>query len=194
MSVLVACRGLRAAPHQVESVPVSGMSPSTSYQEALAYWGVENPEEWVAVPTWDAVLWDDLLRDALASREGLLRLKEALALLAASSDEAAIWYAGFPDEVPVASDPDEFARLVGAQVVAEDLEPAARMIRRKPPTRKAAVDGAKNDPKGAGQIVTDKATTKQAQHYHSVKSDGSRVSDPGKTHYNTRGDKPKPEE
>jgi len=62
------------------------------------------------------------------------------------------------------------------------------------PTRKAAIDGAKNDPQGSGQMVTDSAATKQAQHYHSVKSDGSRVSGPGKTHYNKRGDKPKPPE
>ncbi len=132
MSVLVACRGLHAASHNIESVPVSGLSTSSSYEEALAYWGVQTPEEWVAVPTWDAVLWDDLLRDALEGQEGLLRFQEALRLLAESSDEAAIWYAGFPDEIPITSDPDKFAKMAAAQVAAGDLEPAARIIREPP--------------------------------------------------------------
>ena len=133
MSVLVACRGLHMASHAIESVPVSGMRPSASYEEALTYWAIENLDEWVAVPTWEARLWDDLLRDALQDHEGLLRFKEALRLLAASSDEAAIWYAGFPDEIPVTNDHDEFAEMVAAQVAAGDLEPAARMIRGTPP-------------------------------------------------------------
>ena len=58
-------------------------------------------------------------------------------------------------------------------------------------TRKKAIDGAKNDPRGSGQIVTDKANSKQSQHHHAVKSNGERVSGPGKTHYNVRGEKPR---
>lgn len=60
------------------------------------------------------------------------------------------------------------------------------------PTRKAAVDGAKQDPRGSGATVMDKATKKQAQHLHAVKSNGDRVVK-GKTHYTVRGDKPKPQ-
>ncbi len=58
-------------------------------------------------------------------------------------------------------------------------------------TRKQAVDGAKNDPAGSGAIARDSATPKQPSHYHSVKTNGKRVSGPNKTHYNKRGDKPK---
>ncbi len=56
-------------------------------------------------------------------------------------------------------------------------------------TRKKAIDGA--NAQGSGRVVKDKATKKQAQHYHGVKQNGERVSGPRKTHFNKRGDKPK---
>ena len=133
MSVLVACRGLNlgAVSTAVGSVQISDMRLRTSYDEALDCWAVDEPDAWVAVLTWNNRLWDDFLNDALDGGEHLLRFKSALALLAASCDEVAIWYAGFPDEIPIADGPEEFAEAVAAQVATGELEPAVRMIRRK---------------------------------------------------------------
>ena len=54
-------------------------------------------------------------------------------------------------------------------------------------TRKTALDAAKSQ--GSGQTVLDKATKKQAKHYHAVDQKGNRVKGPRKTHFNKRGDK-----
>ncbi|MEM6275176.1 MAG: toxin TcdB middle/N-terminal domain-containing protein [Myxococcota bacterium] len=58
-------------------------------------------------------------------------------------------------------------------------------------TRKRAVDGAKAQ--GSGRVVKDKATKKQAQHWHAVDGKGRRVAGSKKTHFNKRGDKPRQE-
>ena len=126
MSVLVTCRGLDPS-QEIESVPIREMRPATSYEEALDYWGVSDPGEWVALPAWRNRLWDDLLRDALDGGEHLVH---ALRLLAGKCDEVAIWYAGFPDEIPVTTDPNEFVEAIAAQVETGELEPAARLIRK----------------------------------------------------------------
>jgi RHS repeat-associated protein len=58
-------------------------------------------------------------------------------------------------------------------------------------TRKQAIDAAKAQ--GSGQVVKDNAGRVQPEHWHAVEQNGERVSGPGKTHFNVRGAKPKPQ-
>jgi hypothetical protein len=55
-------------------------------------------------------------------------LVQVLGSLARGCDEVAIWYAGFPDDVPTATSPEEFDAIVNAQLVAGELEPAVRLV------------------------------------------------------------------
>lgn len=128
MSILVVHRCAAPTTDQVQSVLLSALGKRTQYLEALDSWGVER-DDWRAVTECHAQTWDALLRSALQSASGLQRLRKALLHLAEGSREVAMWYAGFPDEVPVVNTPLEFANLIVAQVLDGDLEPAARMTR-----------------------------------------------------------------
>lgn len=115
-----------------ESLPVSELSSSSSYREALEYWGEDDILRWVAVTDCHGRSWDDLINWAIEEAEGVRLLKNSLVLLAQSCNGMAIWYAGFPDDIPLAEGPDEFVDLVISQLLKGEVEPAARMITPRP--------------------------------------------------------------
>ncbi len=129
MSVLVACRGLNTSfAADVEHVPIPRLHLRASYDEALAAWGAARLESWSAVLGWRGRSWGDLVNDAVADPSARALLVQVLGSLARGCDEVAIWYAGFPDDVPTATSPEEFDAIVNAQLVAGELEPAVRLV------------------------------------------------------------------
>lgn len=130
MSVLVACRGLaRRAASEFDRRPIATLSRAKSYLEALALWQVPDLLAWEAITTCLGRSWGDLVNDATADLEARKTLVEALSTIARSCDELALWYAGFPDDVPCVATPSEFERVVEEQLATGDLEPAVRMVR-----------------------------------------------------------------
>lgn len=131
MSVLVVCRGLQSTLSDIEVEPVAELPRASAYQEALQFWGRSGKDNWVAVLSWQGVSWGDLVNEALLSSRGCERIVSALGDIARASQEVAVWYAGFPDDVPVARDVAEFERILAIQIRSGDLEPAARIGARR---------------------------------------------------------------
>jgi hypothetical protein len=127
MSVLVVAKNLGPAP-TVERVPVAELHRPLSYTEALAFWGASSISSWAAVVTWNNQDWDDLVNEAANDDRSRSVLVEALVNLAENSEELAIWYAGFPDDVPVVHSPGEFGRVLDEQLSSGELEPSVRLI------------------------------------------------------------------
>lgn len=74
-------------------------------------------------------MWDDLINDSIEEATHVHALLAAFDQITSTSDEVALWYAGFPDEIPIFSGrPSEFGRMIAAQLAAGELEPAVRMI------------------------------------------------------------------
>ena len=137
MSVLVACRGLaHETASEVDHHPITTLTRSVSYLEALAYWQVQDPSKWEAITSLHGRPWGDLVNEAISDPLACKTLAEALGTLGRSCDELAIWYAGFPDEIPNVATPGEFERVLEEQLVAGNLEPAVRMIRLSPRRQK----------------------------------------------------------
>lgn len=121
------CRGYRG-PGESGAVPIEDLQRPASYRDALTHWG-SGDAGWVAILTCRGRAWDDWLNDALEDDAARDRLVRDLRRLAGDSEEIAIWYAGFPDGILVTGSPAEFASSIDAQVYAEELEPAVRMVR-----------------------------------------------------------------
>jgi hypothetical protein len=129
VSVLVACRGLDSSiANDLEHVPIPRLHLRAPYDEALAAWGAARPETWSAVMGWRGRSWGDLVNDAVADASARALLVQVLGSLARGCVEVAIWYAGFPDEVPTATSPGDFDAIVNAQLAVGELEPAARLL------------------------------------------------------------------
>ena len=128
MSVLVARRGAESAEiaSVFQCVPIDRLHLRASYEEALAAWGAARSESWSAVLGWRSRPWGDLVNDSRADASARASLVRVLGELARASDELAIWYAGFPEDVPAVSSPEEFEAVVSEQLAAGELEPAAR--------------------------------------------------------------------
>ena len=100
-----------------------------SYRDAARYWGWSE-SKLVAVELEGERCWDDLVDAGVADRERLTELAQPLEALASTALEMAMWWAGFPDEVPVVETPHQFVREVLRQVEAGAFEPACRLRRR----------------------------------------------------------------
>lgn len=127
MSVLVACQDFQAADEGVVAIPVASLTRAEAYSAALGHWGLRDLDRWVALVEWRGRSWDDWVNEAAWDAEVRNELVAALGWLADHSQGIAIWYAGFPDDVPVALNTGEFRRLVDQQLAEHDLEPAARL-------------------------------------------------------------------
>lgn len=137
MSVLVTCQRFRPAGEDVETTSVASLARPDAYLAAFERWGIGDVDNWVALPQWRGRSWDDWVNEAAWETETRRELVDALGWLADHSDGIAIWYAGFPDDVPLAADAAESCRLVYQQLAAHDLEPAARLT--KPASESRAV-------------------------------------------------------
>lgn len=130
MSVLVTCRGLRCAPDpDLVRCPVVSLRLPADYLSALATWGISDVDSYEALVAFRARTWCDHVADAIADPARRASLVHSLGELALSCDELAIWYAGFPDEIPIVNSPTGFESLIDAQLAAGEWEPSGRCVR-----------------------------------------------------------------
>lgn len=122
MSILVCLRlGDGASPVSPEDVKLTGVQHKDAVS-ALAAWGLSN----------ELVQWREAFPDAFANSWESALLEErnrgrgvnALMRMARQGTGLAIWYAGFPDDVPRVSTPEEFVAEVESQLASGEDEPA----------------------------------------------------------------------
>ncbi|MFN3197642.1 MAG: hypothetical protein ACE366_04330 [Bradymonadia bacterium] len=131
MSILVACKGLQQGADSLEMASIAEVECSGSHFEAIKHWGHHSIDGWQAFAACAGVVWDDYVRNYLKTEDEkeLELMLAGLLHICQHADEAAIWYAGFPDDIDVVTCPVEFCTRVKLAVLAGDEEPACRYQR-----------------------------------------------------------------
>ncbi len=129
MSTLFCCQ-----PHDPHVGSRLGLTPlgavrlNQAYLQALEGWGVPPRGCFVLERLGDQTL-DDRIMEALDDELAQERLCAELLVIVRECSVAALWYAGFWDELPVLGSPEAFVHTIRLSLLRRDLEPAARLVR-----------------------------------------------------------------
>lgn len=132
MSIMVMCRNLvELSDFEASVSALADLRKSASFIEAINYWGGEPDACWTAITSLKGRSWDGLVRRYVQSESEhhLDPIIRALRRLADKSDEIAIWYSGFPDEIEVFRTSELFCQDVTRQLRDGSDEPSCRMKR-----------------------------------------------------------------
>lgn len=129
MSTLFCCQP--NDPHvgsRLGLTPLGAVRLNQSYLQALERWGVPPRGCFVLERLGDQTL-DDRIMEALDDELACQRLCADLLVIVRECSVAALWYAGFCDDLPVLGSPEELIDTIRLSLARQDLEPSARMMR-----------------------------------------------------------------
>jgi hypothetical protein len=111
-----------------ELKPLASVKLNVSYINALRSWGLDPHHCFVLEHLGDQLL-DDMISEAIDEAATREIFCSSLLAIVRECSVAAVWYAGFHDDLPVVSSPDDFVDSIRACLVRRDFEPSVRMVR-----------------------------------------------------------------
>lgn len=129
MSTLFLCRAKERSPI-VGAVlkPVSSIPLNSAYYDALDCWGCRAAEYWLALEQLNGLTLDDCIHESIEDEAAREMFCGVLLRLVSQCDEAALWYAGFFEDIPRVANPADFVSVVRAALTAGELEPSVRLV------------------------------------------------------------------
>jgi hypothetical protein len=129
MSTLFLCRVKEQNPvFDAPVKPVESISLNSQYYYALDCWGWNSSAPWLALEELNGLALDDCIEQSIQNEEFREMFCGMLLRLVAQCREAAMWYAGFPEDIATVGSADEFVRAIRNALAEGEIEPSVRMV------------------------------------------------------------------